>query len=157
MLRWWVQGFMQPTRTDKHSVEVYANHRSYMHQVIWLYSCIIDLPVDQWALQLSLEVIVLRVMTFYSYMKHMYIQSVYISVLYNAKYIALYTVLYKFILKRVKEYVFYANHASSWLWSGWSEIFSSPECFWHWLLTWYPWDMYPWGALFHIQVQLQLV
>ena len=28
------------------------------------------------------------------------------------------------------------------------------ECPWHWFLTWYPQDLYPWGPLCHIQTQL---
>ena len=31
------------------------------------------------------------------------------------------------------------------------------ECPQHWLLTWYPPDLYPWGALCHTQMQLLLV
>ena len=28
------------------------------------------------------------------------------------------------------------------------------ECPWYWSLTWYPWDLYPWGPLCHPHIQL---
>ena len=60
-------------------------------------------------------------------------------------------------LERVKEYAFTQTMLQVGYDLGDQRYLQCPECLQHWLLTWYPQDLYPWGLLCHIQVQLQLV